>query len=249
MPKLIPKIDQRNNFKLLLLALVLFLFGDAVADQFDLENTQRLVNTLLMITLLINVWAVDNPRTNFISWKWGATMVIALVMITDSMITSNFLAPFQILMAFIFLCLTIWQAWSQVLFTGVIDTNKIVGSICIYLLMGIAWAFAYLMVEALLPGSMQGISGVLWQEKIHSLIYYSIVTLTTLGYGEITPAAPITRFFAMMEAVVGVFYMAVLVASLIGIRLASVETGRPEEQIENLAREREKGGASKETQP
>lgn len=232
MPRFIPKVDERNNFKILLFALVFFLFADAVADQFQLIYTQRFVNAVLMITLLINIWAVDNPRTNFISWKWGATMVISLTMITDSLIESNFLARFQLIMAFLFISLTTWQAWTQVMFTGVVDSNKIIGAVCIYLLLAIAWAFAFLIVEAFLPGSIDGLADGVWQEKAHTLIYYSLVTLSTLGYGEITPAQPIARFLAIMEAVTGIFYTTVLVASLIGIRLAGVDSSRRLEELQ-----------------
>ena len=231
-------IDERNNFIVLLGALVLFLFADAVAAQFDLENMQPFINITLMAMLIINVWAVDNPRTNVLSWKLGATMAIALTMITDSLIESNFLAKFQLIMAFAFICLTTWQAWSQVMFTGVVDHNKIIGAVCIYLLLGLAWAFAFLIVEAFIPGSMKGLQPDLWQGNAHSLIYYSMVTLTTLGYGDITPAQPLVRFLAYMEAVTGVFYMAVLVASLIGIRLAGVDASKPIEQLEREAQEK-----------
>ena len=227
----IPHVHERNNFKILLGALVFFMVMDSVADQFDLTFTQRFVNLVLMITLVINVWAVDNPRTNFISWKWGATMVISVTMITDTLIDSNFLAKFQVIMVFLFVCLTTWQAWSQVMFTGIVDTNKIVGAICIYLLLAMAWAFAYQIVEAFLPGSVNGLAGGLWQEKTHTLIYYSFVTISTLGYGEITPVGPIARTLATLEAVTGIFYTTVLVASLIGIRLSGVDSHQRLEEL------------------
>ena len=118
MPRLIPGITDRNNFVWLLCALVFFLFAGAVADQFQLQYTNRFINLALMITLIVNIWAVDNPRTDMVSWKAGATMAIAIVMITDSVIESNFLAKFQLFMTFIFLSLTTWQAWTQVMFTG-----------------------------------------------------------------------------------------------------------------------------------
>ena len=127
------------------------------------------------------------------------------------------------------------------MFTGIVDRNKIVGSICIYLLMGMLWAFAYLIVEAFLPGSMKGLEQDLWQENTSALIYYSIVTLTTLGYGDISPAQPITQFLAYMEAVTGVFYMAILVASLIGIRLAGVNPGQTIEELEAMEQDRASG--------
>ena len=60
-----------------------------------------------------------------------------------------------------------------------------------------------------------------WQKNIDDVLYYSMVTLTTLGYGDITPLQPLTRFLAYMEAITGIFFTTVLVASLIGLRLAS----------------------------
>jgi len=220
---LLPHVDERNNFIILLTALVLFLLGDAVAVQFQLSDARSAVNLLMLVTLVVNVWAVHNPRTNFFGWKLGASMIIVMVMVGDLFTNSVALTRFQLIMMFAFICLTIWQAWTQVMFTGVVDRNKIVGAICIYLLLGIAWALAYLIVEAFLPGSMNGLDNGVWQEKFNSLIYYSMVTLTTLGYGDITPAAPITRFLALMQAITGIFYTTVLVASLIGIRLSGVD--------------------------
>jgi hypothetical protein len=236
MPNLMPQISSRNNFVYLLGALIFFLFAGAVAEQFQMEHTNRIVNIALMITLVINIWSVDNPRTSFFGWKAGATFIVATTMITDSLIETNVLAKFQLFMIFIFLALTIWQAWTQVLFTGRVDQNKIVGAICIYLLLGLLWAFGYQIVEAYIPGSMNGLDEGLWQHNTDDLIYYSMVTLTTLGYGDITPNEPITRFLAYMESVVGIFYTTVLVASLIGIRLAGVDANKPIEELEEAAR-------------
>ena len=112
------------------------------------------------------------------------------------------------------------------MFRGMVDGNKIIGAICIYMLIGIIWAFGYLVVEFLFPGSFSNLEEELWQENLEELLYYSMVTLTTLGYGDITPQQPLARFLAYMEAVVGIFYTTILVASLIGMRLAHYgETG------------------------
>lgn len=241
MPKAPLKVSSRNNFIWLLAGLVLFLFAGAVSNQLELENTNRVVNIALMLTLVINIWYIDSRGTKLAAWKVIATIVVAGTMITDSLIVSNVLAKFQLFMSFTFLALTLWQAWTQVMFTGVVDRNKIIGSICIYLLMGLVWAFAYLIVEAFLPGSMKGLEHDLWQKNTSALIYYSIVTLTTLGYGDITPTQPITQFLAYMEAVTGVFYMAILVASLIGIRLAGVNPSQTIEELEAMEQERTSG--------
>jgi voltage-gated potassium channel Kch len=84
-----------------------------------------------------------------------------------------------------------------------------------------------LITEGLFPGSLVGLDGKNWQDNLQATIYYSMVTLTTLGYGDITPAAPITRFLAYMEALVGIFYTTVLVASLIGLRLSGYHRELP----------------------
>ena len=113
----------------------------------------------------------------------------------------------------------IWLAGKQVLFAGVIDANSIVGAICIYLLTGLLWALMYLLIAQAIPGAFNGIEQLVWQKNFADIAYYSYITLTTLGYGNITPVAPLARFLVYMEAVVGVFYMAILVASLIGIKI------------------------------
>ena len=78
------------------------------------------------------------------------------------------------------------------------------------------------LVELLYPGSFQmpsgfSLSGDPGDE--YAFIYYSFVTLTTLGYGDITPLSAFARTFAWMEAVVGQLFLAVLVARMVGLRL------------------------------
>jgi voltage-gated potassium channel Kch len=117
-----------------------------------------------------------------------------------------------------------WLAARQVLFTGPIDGNKVVGAICIYLLMGLVWALSYLFIAQAIPGAFNGLEQLPWYENFSDAAYYSFVTLTTLGYGDISPVVPIARFLVYMEAIFGVFYMAILVASLIGIRTSEMQS-------------------------
>jgi voltage-gated potassium channel len=72
--------------------------------------------------------------------------------------------------------------------------------------------------------SFNGLDNELWQGNLEQFTYYSMVTLTTVGYGDITPEQPVARFLAYMEGLTGIFYTTILVASLIGVRLA----GNPE---------------------
>ena len=214
-------LKGRDNFFWLLIALVFLLFSDALFAQFEFHEGQRLVNLILMVTIVIAVWSVDTVQGRWVNWKLGMSIIIVSLMIGDSVIESNDLAIYQLVSSFLFLTFTLHLCWKQVMFRGMVDGNKIIGAICIYILIGLIWAFGYLIVEHIFPGSFKGLDSRLWQHNLEELIYYSLVTMTTLGYGDITPIQPLARFLAYMEAITGVFYTTVLVASLIGMRLAA----------------------------
>jgi hypothetical protein len=111
------------------------------------------------------------------------------------------------------------SAFKQVLFTGQVGSNQIIGSICIYLMIGLVWSFVYLFLLESFNGGFSGLESQHWLDNLSSVIYYSFITLTTVGYGEITPTLPITRFFAYMQSLTGSFYLAILVASLVSTGL------------------------------
>ena len=98
-----------------------------------------------------------------------------------------------------------------------ITGDMIMGAICAYFLMGLIWAFLYSILEFFEPGSFQMPAGPINQA---TFTYYSYVTLTTLGYGEITPISTPARSFALLEAMMGQLYLAVLIARLVGTHIA-----------------------------
>jgi voltage-gated potassium channel len=219
MPTLHP--TERDNFLWLLIALVALLFSSALFDQmFDDGAGARIVNLSITATLLVAVWSLDHRRRRRLS-RFGISIALVAITIGDILLMNAELNATILILILLFLCSTIVIAARQILFTGHIDGNKIVGAIVIYLLIGLSWAFAYLLVEQIYPGSINGLEYDNWQDNLHTMIYYSFVTMTALGYGEITPAMSLARFLAYMEAVVGQFYLAILVASLIGARLRS----------------------------
>jgi voltage-gated potassium channel len=101
--------------------------------------------------------------------------------------------------------------------------DSIYGAVCGYLFLGLAWAMSYSMIEDVRPGSFQ-ISPSLRTAGEHPpqqvLTYYSFVTLTTVGYGDVTPISPVTRTFAWIEAITGQFYLAIIVAGLVSMLVA-----------------------------
>ncbi len=106
---------------------------------------------------------------------------------------------------------------------GEATRDLVYGGICVYLLLGLLWAQLYALAETLAPGSLQmppldhpGHSALVGQ-----LTYFSFITLTTLGYGDITPASPAVRSLVVVETLVGQMFIAVFIARLVGMPLAT----------------------------
>lgn len=120
----------------------------------------------------------------------------------------------------------------QVLDPGRVTYDTISGALCVYFLIGVMWAFGYLALELHWPGAFTLSSGISLaslaktHDEIQRLIYYSFVTLTTLGYGDIVPAIGPARAASALEAVVGQMYVAVLVARLVALHILHSERER-----------------------
>lgn len=107
---------------------------------------------------------------------------------------------------------------AQVFRTGPVNPYRIQGAIAVYLLFGIGWAHGYHMTAVLHPGSFNS-SGEM--SNVLDWTYFSFVTLTTVGYGDITPLKPIARVLSTGEALTGQLYLAVLIARLVAMEVVS----------------------------
>lgn len=217
-------LTAKDNFKWLAAALVLILAGTAVADGLEFHFGQLLVQASIIMVLATGVWSIRaKPR-----WYFKPIgLLVTIVPMTLAMLFVEIAALHIVWLGImlLYLVITAWIATKQVIFTGSIDVNKIVGSVCIYLLVGLIWTTAYLMVAHQNPEAFNNLEPGAWYERFPDLVYFSFVTLTTLGYGFISPADPIARFLAVMEAIFGQFYIAILVASLVGARMSEPTSG------------------------
>ncbi len=219
------RISAQENFSYLTVALVILLFVSAVIDQLEHDLSQRFVEAAIVLTLVVGVWSLRKEPVWFRTGL-GLVAAIALVSVTSLVVDLAGLHFVHMVALLGFLILTTWQAARHVLFTGAIDRNKIVGAICIYLLLGLIWAVLYLVIAEVFPTSFHGLPAAPWYEVFPDFIYFSFVSLTTLGFGDISPALPVPRFLVYMEAVVGQFYIAIVVATLVGARLSDLQSGR-----------------------
>ncbi len=105
---------------------------------------------------------------------------------------------------------------ARVVTTERVGADAICGAIAVYLLIGVVWAVCYSVIEALAPGSF-GFTDPSFDKAWNELLYFSLVTLTTLGYGDITPVGAVARIWSALEAVTGTLYLAVLIARLVSL--------------------------------
>ena len=216
-------LNEQNNFVFLLFGLVLLLFVGSLMEYFPGDAGPRIMQGATVAALLIGTGSQRLNRSHWVTSIIFA-VVMLLIIIAGSLIDR---AGFDYLHLLLLLCFLVWMTWlavRQVLFTGSISRNDIVGAICIYMLLGIIWAIFYLLLAQTMPGAFNGLPQAPWLDNFAAAVYFSFVTITTLGYGDISPALPVARFLVMMEAIVGVFYMAILVASLIGVRMSARDT-------------------------
>lgn len=105
-----------------------------------------------------------------------------------------------------------------------VSGDAMLGAVCGYLLLGIIWSLMCSAVETASPGSYKvsatgGADAASARLDRGTLCYYSFVTLATVGYGDVTPTTPLARTLAWTEAITGQFYLAVLVAGLVGFKV------------------------------
>lgn len=121
----------------------------------------------------------------------------------------------------LFILIAIISMSRDVFVTDRVTTNRIVGSICIYLLIGMFFTFVYTVAGVAQPNGFN-MGGVTYGkiEAFRDYIYFSFVTLTTTGYGDMLPSSSITRTLSILEAIIGPIYVAVMIARLVGLRIS-----------------------------
>lgn len=92
-----------------------------------------------------------------------------------------------------------------------VTLDDISGGIAVYLCLALAWAASYRLLDS---WSVEAFS-VNFERDFNAALYFSLTTITTLGYGDIAPVAPFARLWATMEAAVGLLYVAILVSRLV----------------------------------
>jgi hypothetical protein len=183
-----------------------FGFGDLVAD--------------LLFSLII----VAGVMTTF-RQRWLGTLAIVLAVASLALTWLQAIHPMVglailsttlklVFLGFLFAVLLV-----QVFGPGTVTFHRIRGAITVYLLLGGMWSLMYHIAALTVPHAFHLAEGLATSDvlPLRLLTYFSFITLTTTGYGDITPAHPLTRTLAMFEALAGQLYLVITLARLVSL--------------------------------
>jgi len=177
-----------------------------------------IINALNLVVLALAIFAIQRSRRQLAIMIALAAPTLAGqgVYLATGSVPAMRVAAVSLLAFDLF---TIVKILLYVLRGGEVTADKIHGAICAYLLLSLMWATAYVLVESLQPGSFAAtmVYDPGGRLDFYALLYFSIVTLTTAGYGDIVPVTTYARSLANLEQLVGVFYVAILIARLAGL--------------------------------
>jgi len=231
-PTAAPETAQRGRFRLwlsrfsaahFLIVLVLVL---VIAPFVEVIRFGKFVETVLLTLMLLSaVPAVGGGRRNL---TWAIVLVIpALVARWTHYTWSERVFPEAGLVPILlFIMFVVLNLLRYILRAPRVNSEVLCAGIATYLLLGLLWAFAYILVARLAPGSFVFTAGPASSQSMVGFtgLYFSFITLSTVGYGDIIPVLPAARLLAMVEAMTGTIYMAVLISRLVALYSSAQES-------------------------
>jgi len=210
------KLIPSGNFSYLFVGLILFLLVLPFVNSFQVLGRYS-VTMLFSLFMLVSVWSLANSRQVFV---FGILLVVGISSVLGASAVwgvSQELEALGLLLVLTFCGLSTVIAGHNVFVMHQVDVNSLIGAFCVYLVIGLIWALLYRLLH--LYGLTLFSGNITQQEKeiLPDLVYFSFVSLASLGYGDIVPVSGLSRTLAYLEALVGQFYLAVMVASLVGV--------------------------------
>lgn len=214
----------KHGFSALLSLLIAFFLINPLLLNSEIGNViMQILFSAIMVSIIYLISNKHEPLYFFVP-----VIIIGLSLSWYNLFDFSFIRQiFAFIVNLIFIVSAVITIARFVLKYKAIDFNLIVGALCIYIMMAIAWGLLFTMLELIMPGSFKGT--LLYPEDdsalsqvnstFTSLIYFSVVTITTLGYGDISPTTIFARSLALLEVLFGVFYLGITISTLIGLRL------------------------------
>lgn len=230
------RIVAGNRFYVLLGGLLALMLAaplvDAFAERADSAIPPYVMSAVFLFMLLGVILALCEHRRSVIIALLLA-LPAAVLWVVDMYAQRDAVTIAQMACAIALLVYAVLMILVFIFKGGPVSGNVIAASMCIYLLLGVIWGEAYSIIAVVDPGAFmithsqdagQFVMKVGGRGTSYAL-YYSLVTMTTLGYGDVVPISLAARTLATTQAITGQMYLAVLVARLVGMHIAQSTAG------------------------
>jgi hypothetical protein len=213
----------KGKFLFLLVALLLYIGVSPVINY--LIHFKWVLDIFFSIILLSGIYAVSNKKQHAVIASLLALPLFATIWLNSYLQQTGLTIAACVAWILFFGCVLV--LFLKYIFSATrITSDVIYAAVIAYLLMGMFWAGVYLLTETIVPGSFD-LTAAQRAKPGMLFIYFSFVTLTTLGYGDVTPTADYVYSFAILEAIIGQLYLAVLIARLVGIYKSDASDASP----------------------
>jgi len=215
------KFFEQDRYGILLVCLFFFIAGIPIIENFfEFKIITAIVFSLISISA---IYTITRQKSLFII---SALLFIPLMISIwwDYISHSLFSQSFYCIINIIFLSFISYHIFISTFRSKVVNRNVIHGAIVVYLLIGFLWSFIYALMESLHPGSFSHMGERIFGHR--PFVYFSFVTLTTLGFGDITPQTPLAQSFTILEAIIGQMYLIIQVSWLVGLYVAHTREQR-----------------------
>lgn len=225
----LPRVPK-HSFLLLLISLLIMLIVPPYLREYSLIHFEGLLlNPFITIIFLTSLYLVTDNRRFFII---GLLILLPVLVINtlyyfDDKYLNSVIAPLSYIAFFAYICVFLGRFLAR---SKTVSINVIYAAVCIYFFIAIIWSFIYLTTYNTLENSFS--FSIKLQESlppnkdpITLFSYFSFVTMTTLGYGDITPIHPIARAWVSAQTVIGQLYLAIVMARFVGLYISDSRAG------------------------
>jgi len=206
-----------GRFRLLLLALVVLIVGTAAATGSRAEKLVELA--LLSIAVCVALAELRAPGQRHLV-PFAVAISVILLAVLDYTRPIWHLPLIASALVTVFSGIVIWLTYGSVMRSHRSVGDRIVGAICVYVLIGLGWAAIYETLDGVVPGSFRFPADTSWATPGEFRYrYFSFITLATVGYGDITPVTALAGTLAALEAIAGQLYIGITVARLVALSM------------------------------
>ena len=205
------------RFELFFISQISILFGSLIFPIVWFEEV------LLPLLFLFNIAAgiILISKNKKLMWFFIVLFVIALIVFGNGLVKKTPINAYEYIrmgIYFVFSVTVTIAIIKQVWYAKLVNKNVIIGLMSGYIALGFISFFMFMSIEIANEGSFEGLlmaSGN-FAERMDSLLYYSYITLLTIGYGEIIPVTPIAQKAAILTGLMGQFYLVIITAIVVG---------------------------------